>query len=221
MKGCKSFVPSVVLVIGIAFQAFAQEATPSLSAKFPQLSSEARAAAQQGMAAFHSGDLDSARLSFEKMRGLSPGHPMALINLGTVLFQQGKFDEAVEMLRQATGTAPDSAEAWTFLGMVFIRQEKFDEALAALARSQVVDPNNARTHNYLGVTIGRKGWFDGAEAELRRALELDPKYADAQFNLTLIYLQRDPPDLELAKYHYQKALALGAPPDESVAKQLK
>lgn len=211
----------VALVAGIAFQALAQEATPSPAPKFPPLSPEAKAAGQQGMEAFHSGNLDSARLAFEKMRGLSPGHPMALINLGSVLFQQGKFDEAVEMLRQATVVDPDSAEAWTFLGMVFLREEKFDEALAALSRSQVIDPNNARTHNYLGVTIGRKGWFDGAEAELRRALQIDPKYADAQFNLALIYLQRDPPDLELARYHYQKAIALGAPPDESVARQLK
>ncbi|HEY5753211.1 MAG TPA: tetratricopeptide repeat protein [Chthoniobacterales bacterium] len=221
MKNPGSRILLIAWVTGIALQAFAQEATPSPTPRFPPLSVEAKTAAQQGMTAFQSGDLDSARLAFEKMRGLSPGHPMALINLGTILFQQGKLDQAAEMLQQATVIAPDSAEAWTFLGMVFVRQEKFDEALAALARSQVIDPNNPRTHNYLGVTVGRKGWFDGAEAELRRALELDPKYADAQFNLTLIYLQRDPPDLELAKYHYQKAIALGAPPDDSVAKQLK
>ena len=37
--------------------------------------------------------------------------------------------------------------------------------------------------------------------------------ADAHFNLAVIYAKQRTPNVELAKYHYKKALDLGAPPD--------
>lgn len=70
------------------------------------------------------------------------------------------------------------------------------------------------------MTIGRKGWRDGAESELLKAVELDETYADAHFNLAVIYLQRVPPATALARRHYQRAVELGAPPDSVVEKQL-
>jgi Tfp pilus assembly protein PilF len=75
-------------------------------------------------------------------------------------------------------------------------------------------------HQYLGVTIGQKGWYSGAEDEMRKAIEIDPSYAEAHFNLAVFYLQRNPPAIELARRHYERALELGAPPDPDVEKSL-
>ena len=83
-----------------------------------------------------------------------------------------------------------------------------------------LEPKNAKAHNYLGVTLGRKGWRDGAEAELQRALELDENLADAHFNLAVVYLQENPPLVELARRHYYRARDLGAAPDSLVEKQI-
>ena len=83
------------------------------------------------------------------------------------------------------------------------------------------DPNDAVARNYLGVAAGRNRWFDAAEAELRRSVELQPDYADAHFNLAVFCLERDPPAVELARRHYQKALELGAVPDRLIEKALK
>ena len=99
-------------------------------------------------------------------------------------------------------------------------EDKLDAALAALAQAVFLDPKNARAHHYLGVTIGRKGWYSGAEDEMRKAIELQPDYAEAHFNLALFYLQRQPPAIELARRHYQKALDLGAAPDAEVARKI-
>ena len=46
-------------------------------------------------------------------------------------------------------------------------------------------------------------------------------YADAHFNLALMYLDRKPPALELARRHYEKAVSLGAEKDEVVEEKLK
>ena len=55
---------------------------------------------------------------------------------------------------------------------------------------------------------------------MRKAISLEPEYAEAHFNLAVFYLQRNPPAVELARRHYQRALDLGAAPDPDVAKQL-
>jgi Flp pilus assembly protein TadD len=70
------------------------------------------------------------------------------------------------------------------------------------------------------VTVGKKGWYSAAEDEMRKAIELQPDYAEAHFNLAVFYLQRNPPAVELARRHYQKARDLGAAPDPDVEKRL-
>jgi len=74
---------------------------------------------------------------------------------------------------------------------------------------------------YLGVLMRKRGWLDAAEDELRKAVELDATYAEAQFNLAIIYTERTPPALELARRHYYRALALGAAADPDLEKLLK
>jgi Flp pilus assembly protein TadD len=50
-----------------------------------------------------------------------------------------------------------------------------------------------------------------AESAFRKAIELNPKYAEVQNNLAVLYLMQQPPFVELARWHYQKAVALGFP----------
>ncbi|HEX8371710.1 MAG TPA: tetratricopeptide repeat protein [Chthoniobacterales bacterium] len=195
--------------------------TPVPTPSYAPLTEDAKLIASVAMKAFEKGDLVAARLQFEKMRALSPGHPMPLINLGTIAFQSGKLSQSAELLEQATRVDPNAAEAWNLLGMVRVYQDQPDQALAALSQAVLLNPDNPKVHNYLGVAIGRKRWFDGAEAELQQAIRLDPKYADAHFNLALIFLQRDPSNKALAEKHYQTAIKLGAPADLEVEKKLK
>jgi Flp pilus assembly protein TadD len=155
-----------------------------------------------------------------KALAVNPNDPVALTNLGFVEYRLKHLGEAEIFLKKAVRADPDSARAWLTLGVVCYDQDKIDAALAALSQAVLLEPKNARAHNYLGVTIGRKGWYCGAESELRTAVELAPDYAEAHFNLALSYLQHAPPSVELARRHYQRALDLGAAPDELVEKQL-
>src|SRR6185312_5146513 len=92
--------------------------------------------------------------------------------------------------------------------------------LDVLSRSAQLDPKNPETENYLGITLSQQGQREAAETALRRAIMLNPNYADAHVNLAVIYATAKPPFMELAKYHYNKALSLGQPPNPELEKEL-
>lgn len=162
----------------------------------------------------------AARARLEKILEKDPSNVPALIGLGELEYRAKHLEEAEKILRRATLAQPQSAPAWLALGVVTCDAGKLDAALAALSQAVWLEPKNAKAHNYLGVTVGRKGWRDGAEAELQRALELDESLADAHFNLAVVYLQENPPLVELARRHYYRARDLGAAPDSLVEKQI-
>ena len=117
--------------------------------------------------------------------------------------------------------APKDEFAHTTLGIVYYQQGKFDDALSELTKSLAINPKSATAHNYLGITASQKGWQEAAEKEMLAAIEENPNYADAHFNLAVIYSSSEPPAKELARRHYQKALALGAQPDPTLDKLLR
>src|SRR5207237_281427 len=81
-------------------------------------------------------------------------------------------------------------------------------------------PNNLYSLSNLGITASQKGWQEAAEKELLEAISENPKYADAHFNLAVIYATSSPPSREQAKRHYAMATSLGAQPDAALEKLL-
>lgn len=188
---------------------------------FPMLTPEARSAIEQGLSQFRDNKFDEAEKTFQKVTEMVPNHPMGWINLGSVEYRLGKLDEAEKSLRKAVHLDPEVAQTWLTLGIVAYNKDEPEAALAALSQAVYLDSDNARAHMYLGVCMRKRGWLDAAEDELRKAVELDPSYPEAQFNLAIIYSERTPPALELARRHYYRALALGAAADPDLEKLLK
>ena len=139
-------------------------------------------------------------------------------NLGVVRFQQQKYPEAEKALREAIRVAPNDAFSHSVLGIVLVQQEKYDDSIQILSRAVALDPNDAKTRNYLGISSSRKGLQEAVEQECRKAIELDEGYADAHFNLAVIYATQTPPAKELAKRHYNRARELGVPQDQELEK---
>jgi tetratricopeptide (TPR) repeat protein len=98
-----------------------------------------------------------------------------------------------------------------------IEQGRVEEALSYLERSNQVKPDDAITLNYMGVAASQLNQFGKAEQSLRSAIKAKPDYAEAHFNLAVIYATAKPPSIALAKRHYEKALELGASPDKRLA----
>ena len=175
---------------------------------------------KRALAAMSKGNLDAARKDFLKVLEDVPDNVPTLINVGLVEYRTKNYAEAEKRLHLAVRLAPESGTAWLVLGVVQYEAGRYDHALASLAQAAVLEPKNAMVHHYFGVTLGQKGWYSGAEEEMRKALEIDPSYAEAHFNLSIFYLQRNPPAVELARRHYQRALELGAAPDPDIEKSL-
>ncbi|MGA3284396.1 MAG: tetratricopeptide repeat protein [Verrucomicrobiota bacterium] len=145
---------------------------------------------------------------------------LVLANLAAIEIQQNKLDDAEKHVQAALTQAPNDAYNLSLLGYLKFQQGKYDDALNALSRAARFDPQDPQIQNYLGVTLSHKGLRQQAETALRKAVQLDPNYAAAHNNLAVIYISQQPPLPELARWHYEKALAAGQPPNPDLEKML-
>jgi Flp pilus assembly protein TadD len=164
---------------------------------------------------------DQAEAKYLKVLQYDPNNPLVLGNLAAIEMQEGKLADSETHIKAALAQDPNDAFNLATLGYLRFRQEKFDEALDILSRATKLDPGNPEILNYLGVTLSQKGQRPQAEAALRKAIELKPDYAAAHNNLAAIYISQLPPLVELARWHYQKALDAGQPRNPAMEKALE
>lgn len=209
------------LVIGLAVfvcRVNGAETSPEKSSTF--IPKEAISLAARAGKAFSAGEMKQAESLYQQAVALAPESSTLRVSLAAVETRMGKLDHSEKNLHEALRHDLQNGPAWLLLGMNCLEQNRTEEAFAALVQATLYDDHNPRAHNYLGIASGRKGWRDASEEELRRAIELDPKYADANFNLAVLYLSHTPPLIELARRHYQQALDLGSPKDPLIEAQL-
>lgn len=157
---------------------------------------------------------------YKQVVKLDEENPISLANLAAIQLELQKQDEAEANIKKALAAAPDDAYPLALMGMLRFQQGKYEEALDVLSRSAQIDPKNPETQNYLGITLSQQGHREAAETALRKAVVLNPNYAGAHHNLAVVYATQKPPFTELARYHYNKALALGQPANPELEKQL-
>ncbi len=151
--------------------------------------------------------------NYQKILQRDENNSIVLGNLATIEMEQGKLAEAEKHLTAAVAQNPEDAYNVSMLGYLRFRQEKYDEALTTLSQAAKLDPRNPEIQNYLGVTLSHQGLRVPAETALRRAVQFAPEYAAAHNNLAVIYARQQPPLLQLARWHYEKARAAGQPPN--------
>ncbi|HSU57230.1 MAG TPA: tetratricopeptide repeat protein [Candidatus Dormibacteraeota bacterium] len=143
-----------------------------------------------------------------------------LANLAAIQLAENHLPDAEKNVKAALAQAPDDAYSLGILGQIKLRQEKYEEALDILSRAAKLDPDNAQVQNLLGLALSEKGMRGPAETALRKAIQLEPGYGDAHANLAVVYITQHPPLVELARWHYQKALAAGTRPNPFLEKML-
>ena len=161
-----------------------------------------------------------AEADYQEILRRNENNPMALANLAAIELEQNKLDDAEKHIKQAVAQSPDDAYNLMVLGRVKFSQGKYDEALDGLSRAAKLDPKNPDIKNYLGVTLAQKGLRAEAETALRGAIQINPNYGAAHNNLAVVYISQQPPLVELARWHYKKALAAGQPHNLDLEKLL-
>ena len=185
-----------------------------------ELPAGARALAAEGEREFAARRFEEAERTFEEVVKQDNANPYVFVHLAACQLELNKLDAAGTNVDRALKLDAEDAAALTLQGILFFRQKKLDQAFAALRKSSELNPRNASTQNYLGIVLSEKGQRKEAESALRKALELQPDYAVAHNNLAVVYATQQPAFLELARFHYQKALALGESRNPDVEKIL-
>jgi tetratricopeptide (TPR) repeat protein len=186
-----------------------------------EMTPEVLALIAEARSQFVDGNFAAAEKLYQQLVELQPNSTVALANLGVAQFRQGKLTAAQLVLEKAIAADPEDAFSLTTLGAVMIEQNRIEDSIGYLERASAVAPDDPITLNYLGVASSQLGQFGKAEQSLRRAITVNPDYAEAHFNLAVIYATAKPPSIALAKRHYEKALELGAGPDKRLAAMLQ
>jgi tetratricopeptide (TPR) repeat protein len=202
-------------------QAAAAPANPEAEKKsIKELPSGSAELVAEAQTYFSEKQYDKAADDYRKILQRDENNSLVLGNLAAIEMEQGRLDDAEKHIKAAIAQNPDDAYNLSTLGSLKFRQEKYDEALDALGRAAKLDPQNPEIQNYLGVTLSHKGLRTQAETALRKAIQLDPNYAAAHNNLAVIYISEQPPLVQLARWHYQKALDAGQPHNPELEKAL-
>jgi tetratricopeptide (TPR) repeat protein len=188
--------------------------------KDKQLPAGAGTLVAQAERAFQARRFDEAEKKYLEVLRQDEKNVYILGNLAATQLEMDHIADVEKNIARALAVDPEDAFSLTLLGMVRFRQKKFDEALDALNRSAKLDSQNPETQNYLGITLSQKGQRVPAEAALRNAIKIQPNYAGAHHNLAVIYASDQPPFLQLARWHYEKALALGHPKNPELEKMI-
>ncbi len=170
---------------------------------------------------FKSGEFDKAETSYQEAAVKNDKDLRTLCNLATTEAAQNHLPAAEATIRKALAIDPNDPASLGVLGYVKYAQGQYDAALDAVGRAAKAKPQDAGLQNLLGMALVEKGMRGPAETAFRKALQINPNFPDAHRNLASIYLTQKPPLKELARWHYQRALAAGHPHVPEIEKQLE
>ncbi|NOX98775.1 MAG: tetratricopeptide repeat protein [Verrucomicrobia bacterium] len=169
---------------------------------------------------FQEGRYEGAARAYRKFLSYKPRNAEGICNLATVQMQLKKYDEAEKLLKQSINLKKRNGRAYYLLGVVCFERGKMDDALKHFDEGLQIDPKNAKALNCVGVISSQKGWVKRAEESFVKAVSIDPDYADAHFNLSILYTTGKKPNRKKAGEHYNKALKLGLPRDAKIEEVL-
>ncbi len=187
---------------------------PEAAPRGPEaLSAEARAEIDQARQLVRARRFTDAEKIYTRLTEEYPDNPFLLSNLAVTQIQAGKNSAALVALEKSLSLSPGDVFASINLANVLARQNRYDESIELLKEVLKRDPKNAVANNYIAIALGKKGDYREAEEFFQRSILLDENYANAHFNLAVMYANTEPPSLTLARKHYDIAKSLGAEPD--------
>jgi tetratricopeptide (TPR) repeat protein len=145
---------------------------------------------------------------YEEALRRKPDWLYCLREFGLALGESGQFARAVELLRRATVSAPRNADVWHEFGQLLMRQARKAEAATALRQALAINPEIPEACNSLGVLASEAQDRVRAEAWFREAVRISPENVEALANLAHTLSWKDPPDVPLAAWYFERAIHL-------------
>ena len=142
-----------------------------------------------GEAAFQSGELETARIAFQKVVELRGPHFEALVYLGAVASDLGHWNEAEDALNRAREMAPDAFLPHFTLGALKVVCGEHRDAVTHLEKSLTLEETPQSLY-LLGLSRLELNQVGRAVTALKRATQLAPEFEDALYHLGIAYLRR-------------------------------
>jgi protein O-GlcNAc transferase len=132
--------------------------------------------------------------------------PTELLNRGAQLLRQGKAGEAIALLEKAYELDADSVPTLINLGGAHVMTGRHKKAIPLLEAARDAEPDNPMIWTNLAAAYLGNPVLATSEQQLQaitafeKALELNPAAPHVHYNLGLIFLDRDEPELAVAAF---------------------
>ncbi len=138
---------------------------------------------------------EPARKALEFATRKYPQSARLQVGLGVAYYSLGQYDSAIDALCRAVDLDPKDTRAFDFLGKMYDvapgKTNEVDSRLALFAREY---PNNPAANYYYALSLRRRTTANAsaatdqqAEEFLLRAIKLNPDWAEAHYELGLLY----------------------------------
>jgi GT2 family glycosyltransferase len=122
---------------------------------------------------FHLGDIEGARMVFEKSLQTDPNNVEVLNNLGVIAFQQGEIRRATSYFARVLEIDENHVDATGNLGKCMVARRSYGEALKRFQRALGLRPDDVDLLNSLGNCLIRTDDFKGAEKVYTQSYRLN------------------------------------------------
>ncbi|WP_395831253.1 tetratricopeptide repeat protein [Archangium violaceum] len=137
-----------------------------------------------------------AKMVLENARTLAPNEAVTHNALGLVQLALGTKPAALESFKKASELKPEFAEARNNLGALLNEAQDYDAAIRELEAAVQAAPDFVSARLNLGNAYRGLGDFTRALAEYQHVLRLAPELPDTLFNLAILHLDAEPPEMD-------------------------
>jgi len=156
---------------------------------------------------FHqSGQLEKAKLIYEKILQANPIHPDSLHLLGVVYHQHGENNIAVDLINRAIKIDPEQPVFYNSLGSTFNDLNRIDEAIICYQKAISLKSDYAEAFFNLANVFRSEGKVREAVDCCEKAIQSSPDFVEAYYLMGNLFL--DQGMLDQAIICYQKTVQL-------------
>ncbi len=145
--------------------------------------------------------IDDAVATYQRLLVLTPGHAVALHNLGNLAYKRGDASAATDWYQKALASKPDYLLAWYHLGDAFKLDERFQDAYRAYEKVLELEPRTAEELEAYNDALYKlasldlaMGAVDRARAMLEELLRANPEHGSAYYAYGQVLLRLGRPD---------------------------
>lgn len=142
---------------------------------------------------------------FQNAVSLDPNYSEAYNLLGNALEKSGQPDEALKKYQKAVLINSQDYEARTNVGRIYYLKQNYEASIIAYEAALRINPDYPKVHSELGVVYYHyQNDPRHAVKELQQAVALDSNFAEAFFNLGVIYMESK--ELSEAMKNFKQAI---------------